>query len=423
MKLARPMLLLVLAVAAPDATAGAADAPRRSLAIRGTRIHTMAGPAIDDGVVLIVDGKITAIGERAATAIPDGFEILEAAMVTPGFVDARATVGLTGWLNQPHDQDQFDRSEAIQPELRAVDAYNARDPLVAWLRGFGVTTVHTGHAPGPLVAGQTMIAKTRGDTVEDAVIVECAAIAATLSSIGRGESRGKGPGSRAKAAALLRQALLDAREKPRGRSGEDGEGDEDGEAKDEDREPARNLRHEALRRVLAREIPLLVTADRHQDIATALRIGSEFGIDVVIDSGAEAWSMLDAIAAANVPVLVHPVMARPQGDRRALRLDGPALLHGRGIAIALTSGYESYVPKTRVVPFEAAMATAGGLPRDAALAAITIDAARLLKIDSRLGSLEVGKDGDVALFDGDPFEWTTRCVGVVIEGEAFPGEE
>jgi imidazolonepropionase-like amidohydrolase len=143
---------------------------RAQLAVRGGVVHPVEGPPIDDGVVLIgADGRIEAVGPAADVSIPDGYEILEAAVVTPGLVDARSVVGLSGILGGelPSDQDQLESSSAIQPELRAFDAYNARDPLVPWLRDLGTTTLHTGHGPGALISGQTMVVKTRGTTVDE----------------------------------------------------------------------------------------------------------------------------------------------------------------------------------------------------------------------------------------------------------------
>jgi imidazolonepropionase-like amidohydrolase len=130
------------------------------VAVLGKKVHTMAGPPIEDGAVLVRDGKIAMVGKADAVRIPDGFRVLRAEVVTPGLIDAHSTVGLSGIFNHPHDQDQLERSAPIQPELRAIDGYNAREKLVEWVRGFGITTVHTGHAPGELISGQTAIVKT-----------------------------------------------------------------------------------------------------------------------------------------------------------------------------------------------------------------------------------------------------------------------
>jgi imidazolonepropionase-like amidohydrolase len=375
------------------------------VAVRADILHTMAGAAVKDGVVVVGrDGKIERIGPAALTPIPKDYRVLRARVATPGLIDAHTVVGLAGALNQPHDQMQLDRSAPLQPELRALDAYNPREVLVEWVRNHGTTTLHTGHAPGALLSGQTMIVKTRPGPVEDVVIEPAAMLAVTLGPQGLAET-GKAPGTRAKSVAMLRSELVKAREHVT----QAGTGDE--------KRPARDLRLEALARVVRREQPLLVTADRLVDLHAALRLAREFDIRLVLDGAAEAYLLLDAIKAAGVPVLLHPMMRRGVGESENMSTATASALREAGVPFALQSGYEGYVPKTRVVLFEAAIAAARGLTFEQALASITIDAARILGIDRRVGSLEAGKDGDVALYDGDPFEYTTRVVGVVIDGQ------
>ena len=385
-------------------------AGRAQVAVRGKTIHTMAGPPIEDGMVIIRDGKIVAVGKATDLKAPEGFPVLEAAVVTPGLIDAHSVVGLAGQFNQAHDQDQIESSSPIQPELRAIDAYNPHERLIAWVRGFGVTTIHTGHAPGELISGQTMVVKTAGDSVDQALVLQPAAVAATLGeSAKKGES--KSPGTRGKMMALLRSRLIQAQEYLKKSSGAA-----------PDKKPDRDLGLEVLSRVLRREMPLLVTAQRAQDIANALRLAEEFQLKLILDGAAEASLVIDAIKAAGIPVIIHPLMARASGEMENASLETAAKLRRAGIRVALQSGYESYVPKTRVVLFEAAIAAANGLSFEDALAAITIEAARILGIDQRVGSLAVGKDGDVALYDGDPFEYTTHCTGVVVAGKVVSAE-
>lgn len=380
------------------------------LAIRGGVVYTMDGSPIRDGVVLVSGGRIVAAGAAADVAIPSGTRTLTAAVVTPGLIDAHTVVGLAGYLNQAHDQDQLEGSEPLQPELRAIDAYNARETLVAWLRGFGITTIHTGHAPGALVSGQTMIAKTVGDTVDQAVMVPLAMVAVTLGESALAEGAGKSPGTRAKQVAMLRKSLIQSQEYKRKLSGP------------EDKKPERDLRLETLVRVLDREIRLLVTAQRAQEIVSALRIAGEFSIRIVLDGAAEAYELVDEIRAAGFPVILHPTMERASGETKNASFETASVLHAKGIAVALQSGYENYVPKTRVVLFEAAIAAANGLGFDGALSSITIDAAKILGVDGRVGSISVGKDADFALFDGDPFEYTTHVTAVVIDGTVVSEE-
>jgi len=421
----RMLLLTALCFSASQATA--------QVAIRGKTIHTMAGAPITDGIIVIQDGKISAIGRADQIAVPEGFKVLEAAVVTPGLIDAHSTVGLSGILNIPHDQDQLESSAPIQPELRAIDAYNPADPLVEWIRSFGVTTIHAGHAPGELISGQTLIAKTRGKTVDEAVIEPAKAIAATLGTAAQ-KTGGKSPGTRGKTMAMLRTELIKAREyqdkqlraaEAKEAASKEGENKEsDGKepetkaaANAKGEPPSRDLRLEALGEVLKREKPLMITADRSRDIASALRLAEEFNIRIWLDGASESYLLIDEIKAAGIPVISHAPMQRAFAERENLSFETASKLVSAGIPVALQSGFEAYVPKTRVVLFEAALAAANGLSFDQALRTITIDAAEILGIDARVGSLEVGKDGDIALYDGDPFEYTTHCLGCVIEGE------
>ncbi len=400
----------------------ALTASAQNIAVRGETVHTMAGEVIRDGIVIVRDGKIVSVGPAATTAVPPGMRMLEAVVVTPGLIDAHSTVGLTGILNQKQDQDQFDHSSPMQPELRAIDAYNAQDELVGWLQSFGITTVHTGHAPGELISGQTIIVKTRGNTVTDALVKDNVAVAATLTGAAR-KSGGKSPGTRGKMISMLRAELIKAQEykaklaRYQDKIDNGGDGDEAGDDEGEPPvPPKRDLRMETLVDVLNGSVALMVTADKAQDIASVLRLKDEFEITVWLDGAAEAHVMIDKIKAADVPVIVHPAMARAFGDRENLSMETAGKLADVGIFIALQSGYEGYVPKVRVVLFEAGVAAANGLGFDRALRAITIDAARLLGIDEQVGSLEAGKDGDIALYDGDPFEYASHCIGVVIDG-------
>lgn len=394
----------------------ATAASAQDVLVRGEIVYPVSAPAIHDGAVLVRDGRIAAVGPAAEIEVPDGIRVLEGRVVTPGLVDAHSTVGVSGILNadlgsqsrvRVHDQDQLDTTDPIQAELRAVDAYDARDPLVEWIRDLGITTVHTGHGPGALVSGQTMIVKTRGETVEQAVIVPEAMLAMSLgpSVIDNFDS----PGTRAAGVARLRQELLAAQEYGRKRSA----ASEDPEKK----APDLDLGHETLVRLLDGELKALVTVHRHHDIAAALRLAEEMGFEMILDGVAEASEMLEEIREAGIPVVIHPTMARPSGETRNVSFETAATLSRAGIPLAFQSGHEPYVPKIRVVLFEAAVAVAHGLPFDEALEAVTLGPARILGIDDRVGSLEAGKDGDLAIFDGDPFETISHVCGVVIEGE------
>jgi imidazolonepropionase-like amidohydrolase len=251
-----------------------------------------------------------------------------------------------------------------------------------------------------------MVVKTVGDTVEAAALKPVAMVAVTLGDDARADDDKKSPGTRSKAVAMLRGELVKARDYVRRRG-----------LADPEKKVDRDLRREVFVEVLDGKLPLLVTVNRAADIDAALRVAAEFGVRIVLDSAAEAYLATDRIKAAGAPVIVHPTMRRAgQGETENLGFETAATLRAAGIPVALQSGYESYVPKTRVALFEAAVAAANGLTTEEALAAITIDAAKILGVDDRVGSLAPGKDGDVAVFDGDPFEYTTHCTAVVIDG-------
>jgi len=376
------------------------------VAARGKTVHTLAGPPLTDGVVVLTGGKIAAVGPAASVSIPDGYRVIDAEIVTPGLIDAHATVGLTGILNMAHDQDQLERSEPVQPQLRALDAYNPQEELVAWVRSFGITTVHTGHAPGELVPGQTFVVKTVGNTVDEALVAPAQAVAVCLGTAAQKDEKGQSPGTRGKMMAMLRTELVKAQEYLSRRE----------KVKDLEKQPTRDLKMEVWAMVLSRELPLLVTAHRAQDIASALRLAAEFNLRIILDGAAEAYLLLDDIKKSGVPVIIHPLMQRAVGECENLSFETPVKLRDAGIPFAFQSGFEGYVPKTRVVLFEAAIAAANGLTFQEALSGITLSPARILGLDARVGSLEVGKDADLALFDGDPFEYTTHCTAVIIGG-------
>lgn len=394
-------LLTLAAATLPFAQACAQD-----LAVRADRLHTGTGETFEPGAVVITDGTIAAAGPAEAVDIPGDMDVIEVPVATPGLIDGRATVGLSGALNQPHDQDQLERSAAIQPELRAIDAYNPRERLIEWLRQHGITTVHTGHGPGEIISGQTLIAKTVGDTVDTAVFVPSFALSSTLGEAASPPER-PSPGNRSKAAAMLRAKLIAAGEyRDKLDSADDGKGFE------------RDLGLEALVDVLDGDKPLIIEVHQHNDIMTALRLAEEFGFRLILAGASDAHMLIDEIKAAGVPVLIHPTMQRAWsgGGKKDFSFTTAAKLMDAGIPVALQSGFEGYVPKSRVVLFEAAMTRPYGATFDQALELVTLGPARILGIADRVGSLEVGKDGDVALFDGDPFEYTTHVIGTVIEG-------
>ncbi len=371
------------------------------IAVKAGLLYTSNGDPIENGVVLIKNGKIDRVGAEGSVQIPSDYQILEAAVVTPGLIDAHTVVGLAGHLNQPHDQDQLETSSAIQPELRAIDAYNAREELVGYLRSMGVTTIHTGHGPGALISGQTMIIKTSGETVDESVLNPSKMLAFTLGNMMDSDIRK--PGTRSKGIAMLRENLVKAQLYL--------------EKRNSDSPATKDLGMEALADLLEGELTAMVTVHRAHDIMTAIRLQKEFGFPMVIDGAAEAYLVLDEIKDAGHPVFVHPPMMRASGQAKNATMNLASRLYEAGIPFAFQSGFEGYVPKIRVILFEAAIAVAHGLDPQVAIQKLTIGAAGLLGIDQQTGSIERGKDADIVLYDGDPFEYLTKVTQVIIDGE------
>jgi len=370
------------------------------IAVKGEKIYTMNGTMISNGIILIKDSKIEKVGSASEVKIPENYKILEGKVITPGLIDVHSVVGLAGIYNQKHDQDQLDTTDPIQPELRAIDAYNPKEELVEYLNMLGVTTINTGHAPGALCSGQTMIVKTTGQ-FEGAVMRKESAVVFSLGS--EVSDQFKSPGTRPKGIAMIRSAFVEAQNYAQ---------------KEKKGEAPKNLKYEALLQVLNKKVPAIITANTVVDIMGALRLAEEFKFNLILDGAAEAYLVIDQIKAAKIPVILHAQMARTKNAS----FETAKLLSDNDILFAIQGGYESYVPKTRVVLFEAAIAVANGLDYEEGLATITTNPAKILNISDKVGSIEKGKDADIVIFDGDPFEYTTHVCQVLVNGAIIKSE-
>ena len=382
------------------------------LMLRADEVHTVSGEVITDGAVLVRDGRIEAVGLATEVATPEGAQVITGAVLTPGLIDAWTTAGLTGPYNNAGDQDHAERDEPVQPALRALDGYHAYDELVGWIRGFGVTTVQVGPSPGQPVSGRTLITHTTPAPIDQIAMVPDAAVIFSLGESAKWRFGDEGAASRMGSAALIRQSLAAAAEYQQRRR-----------LRGADR-AALDLGQEALVDVLAGRRKAVFHAHRADDIHTALRIGQEFGLELVIAGAAEGWLVADELAAAGVPVIIGPVMSRSwrAGEQRNSNFENAAILADAGVTVAFMSGYEGYVPKVRVVLWEAAIAAANGLGTEATLSALTLDAARILGISEQTGSIEAGKVADLVMFDGDPFEYSSHACLVLVAGELVSEE-
>jgi imidazolonepropionase-like amidohydrolase len=392
-----PAVKPLAAVRVPDLPADAAKptATSRRFAVVAGRVHTVGQGTIERGVILVEDGKIAAVGTLDKVEIPGGTPVLRAAVVTPGLIDASSCVGLSGGANVAADQDQDEKSDPNQADLRALDGFNPNEGLLEFIRREGVTTIHAMPGRQNVIAGQTGIFRTFGRTAEAMAIRFPAGILVNLGEVPKAAYPGKAPTTRMATAALVRTALA----KARGKDAKDG-------------------KHEALRLALDRKVPVLFAAHRADDLLTGLRLAKEFGLDCRLELATEGYLIAEELAKAKVPVVVHPPMQRAGSSMETYhsQLANAAVQAGKGVPLAIGTSFEGYVPKTRVLRHEAAVAAVNGLGHDKALAAITLDAAKILGIEKERGSIESGKVADLVLYDGDPFEHTTHVTGTLIEG-------
>ena len=394
------------AAKAPAAPANG-PAPGKRFAVRAGRIHTAAGKPILDGVVLVEDGKIAAVGRAGEVQIPNGVPVVTAVEVTPGLIDAHSVCGLSGSLNVPADQDQDETSDPNQADLRVIDGFNPNEPFMEFLRSQGVTVVHALPGRANVIAGQSGIFRTHARTVEQATLRFPAAVLVNLGEAPKEAYRDKSPRTRMAVAALVRNTLAGAKNYHAKRA-----------AAEPDKRPPLNPKYEALGPVLAGKVPVVFGAHRADDIATALRLAEEFKLKPVLSLATEGYLMADAIAESKAPVVVHPTMQRAGASIETMNsfTGNAAALADRKVPVVIGTAFEGYVPKTRVLRAEAAMAAARGLGHERALRAVTIDAAKLLDIADRFGSIEVGKVADLVFYDGDPFENATHVTHTLMGG-------
>jgi imidazolonepropionase-like amidohydrolase len=392
-------LLVALVLAGFPATAVGQD-----LAVIGGTVHTVSGDVIEGATVLIRDGHIVAVGRDVE--VPAGVPALDATdrVVTPGLFDITTSVGLVevGMVSSTVDYQM--QGDAVRAAFDVVDGINPRSVLVPVNRAAGLTTVLTAPAGG-LIAGQAAVIDLVGSSTDEMMVEPRAAMMASFAAGAVGGARGA-------VSLRLREVLDDARFWREHR----GEFDA-GRAREL---AVSRLDLEALGPVLDGEVPLIVNVHRASDIEAVLRIADDYGLDLVISGGSEAWIVADRIAAAGVPVILKPLNNSPAGfDRLGARFDNAALLHRAGVQVIVGS-FESH--NARWLTLEAGNAVRFGLPWDVALRAVTLAPAQAVGVADRYGSLEPGKVGNLVVWTGDPFELSTRAELVVIRGSVAPPE-
>lgn len=376
------------------------------LLIKNAKLFPITTPPFE-GDILLQGGRIAALGQNLLAKDANILDV-RGCHVLPGLVDPHCHAGLCAEGAGADEEDVNESSTPLTPELRAIDGIDPFDPCFLDARKAGVTTVVTGPGSTNVIGGQFAAIKTKEGSVDSRVLREPAAMKASLGENPKRtyQQNEEKPYTRMAIAALLRQALVDAGEYTKKRKKKDGD-------------EARDLGKEAMARVLAGEFPLKVHAHRADDILTAMRIAKEFGVPFTIEHCTEGHLVLkelQCLKGLGSWAVAGPLMCdRSKAELRNYTMELPKLLHEAGIPFAIMSDYPC-VP-LQYLAVTAAMAVREGLPEEAALEAITINAARSAGIDSRVGSLEVGKDADLAVFSGHPFAYTSRCVLTVIDGE------
>ncbi|HTA01160.1 MAG TPA: amidohydrolase [Streptosporangiaceae bacterium] len=385
---------------------------RDTVAIVGGFVVPITAEPIDGATILIQGGKIAAIG--VGLDIPADARVIDAAgrWVLPGFIEAHGHVGVheegEGWAGS----DSNELTEPVTAQVRAVDAINPADLGFRDAVSGGVLAVNVNPGSGNPIGGQTCALKCWGRTVDEMLL---RAPAGMKSALGENPKRVYGerkqsPSTRLGTAAVIRGALVDA-------TNYLARLDAEQRKPAADRKPVdRDLKLEALGMVLRREIPWRQHCHRADDIATALRIADEFGYDLVIDHGTEAHLLADILAAKDIPVIIGPLFtSRSKVELRNRSLANPGRLAAAGVTIAITTDHP--VVPINFLAHQAALSVKHGLDRDTALRALTINPARIIGIEDRLGSIEAGKDADLVIWSGDPLDVLSRVTRALVDGE------
>jgi imidazolonepropionase-like amidohydrolase len=406
-------------------------------AVRGGTILTMAGEPVTDGVMLVRDGKIQAVG--ADVAIPAGWPVVDArgGVVLPGLISPRSHLGIgNNWRRQSSVDET---SKPVLPELEVRHAIEPQAPHFQYARELGITTVMVTPGDRNVMGGQAAVLKTDGAVVDHMIIRDRAAMMVGLGASAKRES--SMPTTRMGVAALLRETLTKAKEyqakaereeakKEKADSGDGGEtpapneGDAEKRNGGEKAAPVKtDLAMEALLPVIRGETPVVIHAERRDDILTALRVADEFGLKVILDGATDAWQLTDELKARDIPVILEDLFRGiGQIEDRGFNAEAPALLAGAGIRFSFRARDGSFnVPPAAGPggdPLEiAAFAVRNGLSEADALRAVTLDAARIIGVDDRVGSLEAGKDADFVILGGHPFRTASVPELVFIDGK------
>jgi imidazolonepropionase-like amidohydrolase len=403
-------LIFRILVSIAVAVAIGAPAGAQTIAITGGKVYPVSGPPIEGGTVVIVDGKIAAVGKNVA--IPAGARRIDATgkIVTPGFVNSSTQLGVQEVSQVTDTRDMSARGkDNIAAAFTVWDGLNPNSVMMAPARKEGITSFIV-MPTGGLVAGQAALLDVVPGTTTDMIIRAPVAMVAEV-----GDPRQAGVNSRGELIVKLRELLDDTRFFQTHRDAFD---------RAQTRPfAASRLDLQAMIPVIQGKLPLVVVVDRASDIDAAMRIAREFNVKLMIGGGAEGWMMADKLAAARVPVLTGAMNNIPGGFAAlGQRQENAALLRKAGVQVALignAGGGDEEAFNVRNLKQEAGNAVAYGMTWDDALRAVTLAPAEIFGVADRVGSLQPGREGNVVIWSGDPFEFTTRVEHVFVRGHEY----
>ena len=384
------------------------------LVLRGGRILTVSHAEIEEGMILIHKGKITKVGKEFR--IPDKAKVFDAknSWILPGLIESHSTLGARSRYEGSNADEVSDPNTA---QLKIIDGVNPFNKNFKYTRMAGITSGMLTPGRQNVIGGQTAVVKFRGKTVSEMVLRDPAGL---KFSLGEGPkttygSKGRLPSTRMGSAYVIRNALLGAEDYIH-------QWDNYAKNKEEDKDaktPKKDLRLEPLAKVRKGELTAFFECYRVDDILTALRIIDEFGLKGVLVGCTEGHKVAEEIAKRKIPVIVSPFGVGPRRmETQEVTLQNAAVLASAGVKVII-KGEEAFgVGTIRELPLLAAFAIKGGLDRNLALRAITLNAAEVLGVADRIGSIETGKDADLVVFSGDPFHYRTVVKSVFIDGES-----
>jgi imidazolonepropionase-like amidohydrolase len=397
----------------------------KPVALKGGKLLTITHGVIENGVIVMQGGKITAVGASSSVNIPSGAEVVDATgmIIYPGLIDSETQLGLTEISADNMTNDLVELSDEIMPHMHTAEAFHAESALIPVARLNGITNAVVAPEAGDTLPGQDCFIQLAGTNATEMLLIRDNAMPLNFTGDERrnkgGFDKRKFPSTRMGLASQLRQAFIDAEDyKARWADYDRKKTDAAQNKKAEPLAPKRDLKLEALVPYLEGKKTIVLAAESPSDLQTAVSLANEFKLKFVLNHIAHSQPVLDYVASLKVPVIVGPIYEAPKEDERYDAVYSlPAQLYKRGVKIVFAS-YSAH--NVRNLPDQAGFAIAFGLPYEEALKAITLNAAEVWGVSDQLGSLDVGKAANVVMANGDPLDVKTDVKQVFIQGRALP---